>query len=70
MQREVLDGVPFWCDKENKVYAYDTVHPPLYLGTKTAAGGVTLIPGWREAYSQRLSTWRAELKPRGRKPKS
>jgi hypothetical protein len=24
MQREVLDGVPFWCDKENKVYAYDT----------------------------------------------
>lgn len=70
MQREVLDGVPFWCDKENKVYAYDTVQPPLFLGTKTATGGVALIAGWRDAYSQRLSTWRTELKPRGRKPKS
>lgn len=70
MQREVLDGVPFWCDKENRVYAYDTVQPPLHLGTKTATGGVVLISGWREAYSQRLATWRAELKSRSRKPKS
>ena len=70
MQREVLNGIPFWCDKENKVYAYDTIQPPLYLGKKTAAGGVDLIPTWREAYNQRLTSWRSDLKPRGRKPKS
>ncbi len=71
MQREVINGIPFFCDKANKLYIFDPHAAPgtpsFQVGTKTA-DGYQLNEGWEQKFQERLSTWRTELKPRSRKP--
>ena len=75
MQREVIHGIPFLCDKTNKLYVYEpstgtgpgASTTPFQIGTKTA-DGYQLIDGWEQKFQERLTSWRAELKSRSRKP--
>ena len=71
MQREVINGIPFLCDKAGKLYVYEpTPSPsttPLQIGTKTA-DGFQLIDGWEQRFQDRLTSWRNDLKPHSRKP--
>jgi hypothetical protein len=69
MQREVVDGIPYWTDKKN-LYYYD-VNPAapktLLLGTKTADGW-KLIDEWEQQLVGPLNQFRADLVSRSRKP--
>ncbi len=71
MQREVIHGIPFLCDKANKLYMYEPYSAPgttpFQIGTKTTEG-YQLIDGWEQKFQERLSSWRNEVKPRSRKP--
>lgn len=70
MQREVIDGIPYWTDKKN-LYYYD-VNPDapktLLLGTKTAEGEWKLIDNWEQQLAAPLAQFRADLVARSRKP--
>lgn len=71
MQREVIDGIPFWCDKENNLYYYDinTAAPKnILIGTKTAANTANLRADWEQQIASILAQYRAETVPRTRKP--
>jgi len=70
MQREVIDGIPFWRDKEN-LYYYDvnsSAAKTILLGTKTADGAAKLCEGWEQQLAETLTKFRAEAAPRSRKP--
>jgi hypothetical protein len=70
MQREVIDGIPFWCDKEN-LYYYDvnaSAPKTILLGTKAADGTAKLREGWEQHLAEILTKFRAEAAPRSRKP--
>ena len=71
MQREVIDGIPYWCDKEKNLYYYDvnpTVSKTILLGTKSAEGGAVLRADWQQQLASTLDKFRAEAAPRSRKP--
>jgi hypothetical protein len=69
MQREVIDGIPFFIDKENKLYYYDPKQSsPLFLGTKTADGNAELIPNWKFVLHDFLVKFRTDTLSRSRKP--
>jgi hypothetical protein len=71
MQREVINGIPFVCDKANKLYIFDPHAAPgtapFQIGTKTT-DGYQLNEGWEQKFQERLTAWRTDLKPRSRKP--
>jgi hypothetical protein len=70
MQRKVLQGVPYWVDAQNKIYAYtqnDTTY--LCLGTYSPeTEKVTLLPNWKELYTQKLMEYRTSAQARARLP--
>jgi hypothetical protein len=71
MQREVINGVPFLCDKSNKLYVFEPNAVPgtplFHIGTKKG-DGYELLPNWEQSFQQHLTTWRQGLKPHSRKP--
>jgi hypothetical protein len=70
MQREVVDGIPFWTDKKSLFY-YDvdpTVPKTILLGTKSAEGTLKLNDGWEQQLTAALEQFRANTVPRSRKP--
>ena len=71
MQREVIDGIPFWCDKDKNLYYYD-VNPAapktILLGSKAADGTAKLHDNWEHKLSDTLNQYRAAVSPRSRKP--
>ena len=69
MQREVVDGIPFWTDKKN-LYYYD-VDPKapktILLGAKSD-GTLKLNDDWEQQLAAALIQFRADTVPRSRKP--
>ena len=68
MQREVIHGIPFWCDKENRVYYYNAFStasetPKLCLGTREK-----LHDNWEALLATHLTNYRETTKSRSRKP--
>lgn len=70
MQREVIDGVPYWSDKERNVYYFDINADPkaILLGTKSAEGKLNLLPNWEQQLAESLSKFRGTVVGRSRKP--
>ena len=72
MQREVVDGIPFWTDKKSLFY-YD-VDPAgpktILLGTKSPDGTLKLNDGWEQQLAASLEQFRVNTVPRSRKPAS
>jgi hypothetical protein len=70
MQREVVDGIPFWTDKKN-LYYYDVdpkVPKTILLGAKSADGTLKLNDNWEQQLAAALVQFRADTVPRSRKP--
>lgn len=68
MQREVIHGIPFWCDKENRIYYYNAFStaaetPKLCLGTREK-----LVDNWEELLASKLADYRENISARSRKP--
>jgi hypothetical protein len=72
MQREILDGIPFWTDKDGNFYYYDAsagaIPKALKLGTKAADGSIKFVDNYRELLDPSLAAYRASLSTRSRKP--
>ena len=70
MQREVVDGIPFWTDKKNLFYYdVDPLTPKtILLGTKSAEGTLKLNDGWEQQLAAALEQFRTNTVPRSRKP--
>jgi hypothetical protein len=70
MQREVVDGIPFWTDKKSLFY-YDvdpTGPKTILLGTKSPEGTLKLNDGWEQHLAGALEQFRLNTVPRSRKP--
>ena len=68
MQRQTIDGVPYWTDKHNTVFVWDTEAPPFRIGTyDPASKRVTFDDGHLDKLTDRLSLWRSKQHPRARK---
>lgn len=67
MQRKVFQGVPYWVDAAQKIYAYDPKETTgtLWLGT-VKDEKVTLREGWQEIYQPKLDEFRGSNTTRPR----
>ena len=69
MQKEILQGIPFWKDKANILYSYELDKKNLLaLGTYDPIKlSYTLKEDWKKLYQAKLSEYRDTLKNRERK---
>jgi len=68
MQRQTIDGVPYWIDKHNTVFVWDTEAQPLRIGTyDPTSKHVSYDDGHFEKLADRLSLWRSNQRARPRK---
>ena len=73
MQRKVLQGIPFWLDGQNRIYAYDPQDQtnPLWLGVyDPQTEKVTLREDWRQAYQAKIEAYRTSAQSRSRIPQT
>jgi hypothetical protein len=72
MQKKIIQGIPFWVDAQNRVFAFETKElpsNPLWLGTyNPQTEKVELLSNWREAYAQTLEDYHKKAAPRARVP--
>jgi hypothetical protein len=70
MQREVVDGIPFWTDKKT-LYYYD-VNPnspkTIAIGTKSPDGTLKLNDNWEQHLAASLNQFHTDTVARSRKP--
>jgi len=68
MQRQLLDGIPYFLDKHNTIYAWDSEAAPYRLGSyDPKTKHITYDDGIIDGLTDRLSSWRAKQFPRPRK---
>ena len=68
MQRQIVDGVPYFLDKHNAVFLWDSETAPYRLGTyNPKTKHVTYDHGIIDGLADRLSTWRSKQVARPRK---
>ena len=69
MQKEVIEGVPYWKDKSNNIYCFEPDKKNLIvLGTyNPEKDTIALKDNWKELYQSKLDDYRKNLKNRERK---
>lgn len=69
MQKEIVQGIPFWRDKNNNLYSFEIDKKNLIQLGKFDPATETYIlsDNWKELYSSKLSEFRTNLKNRDRK---
>jgi hypothetical protein len=67
MQKEVLEGVPYWKDKADILYTFELDKKNLIAIGSYKEGKVVLKDNWEELYSSKLGSFRENLKNRERK---
>jgi hypothetical protein len=69
MQKEIVEGLPFWKDKSNILYSFEPDKKNLIvLGTyNSETNTITLKDNWKQLYQQKLDDYRKNLKKRERK---
>jgi len=68
MQKEIVQGVPFWKDKSNNLYTFEPDKKNLLLiGTYNTNETYTLKDNWQALYSERLDNYRKNMIKRERK---
>ena len=69
MQKEVVQGIPFWKDKSNNLHSFEPDKKNLLaLGTYDSVKETyTLKEDWKSLYSERIKAYRENLKHRERK---
>ena len=71
MNRKVIQGIPYWVDTQNRIYAYDPADTTnfLWLGSCSVTfETVELRADLESAYSEKLAKFRSSHQPRDRKP--
>ena len=72
-KKEILQGIPFWVDGQNRVFAFENKETPgtLHLGTyNPQTKQLQLREDWKEVYEPRLQEYRRSLLARARVPPS
>jgi hypothetical protein len=70
MKKEIIQGIPFWVDKDRRIFAFEGKElpaDPLWLGTCDA--GLTKIElraDWQTAYQEKLEKYRQSATARPR----
>lgn len=69
MQKEIIEGIPYWKDKHNTVFSFESDKKNLLeLGTYNPTTELlTLKADWLQQYQSKLSIYREGLKQRERK---
>ena len=67
MQKEVLEGVPYWKDKSNNLFTFEIDKKNLIQIGSVKDGKVELKSNWEELYSSKLIQFREGLTNRDRK---
>jgi len=71
MQRQIIHGIPYFVDKSNNLYLWDTEQPAYSIGTyDPKSQSITFNPNHQEGLQGCLATWRSKQVPRSRKPAS
>lgn len=70
--KKLIQGIPFWLDTTNRVYAFETKDTPsntIWLGTyNPETEKIDFQPAWREAYAANLEEYRTKAISRARVP--
>ncbi len=68
MQRQIIQGVPYFTDKSNKVYTWDLEADPILIGTYNGdTKTVTFTENHLAKLTDRLKVWRLSQVGRPRK---
>jgi hypothetical protein len=69
MQKEIVQGIPFWKDKSNNLYTFETDKKTAILigAYNTATETYTLKDNWVQIYQSKLDEHRKNLIKRDRK---
>ena len=69
MQKEIVQGIPFWRDKSNNLYSFEPDKKNLIaIATfNHTTETYTLKDNWQELYSEKLDSYRKNLIKRDRK---
>ena len=69
MQKEIVQGVPYWKDKSNNLYSFEIDKKNLIqLGSfDQESQTIRLKEGWKDIYQTKLEEYRNTLKNRERK---
>jgi hypothetical protein len=69
MQKEIVQGVPFWKDKSNNLYSFEPDKKnTVQIGTfNSVTETYTLKDNWQALYSEKLDNYRKNLIKRERK---
>lgn len=74
MKKEIIQGIPFWLDAQNRVFAFEGKEAPahpLWLGTyNTQTKKVELRTDWEAAYQEKLTDYRQKSAARPRVPEA
>jgi hypothetical protein len=68
MQRQIIQGIPYFVDKKNNLYTWDLEAEPQLIGTYNAeSNSVTFAENHLSKLTDRLQAWRAAQVSRPRK---
>ena len=74
MKKELIQGIPFWVDAQNRIFAFEGKEVPtnpLWLGSyNTQTKKIDLRADWQAAYEEKLSEYRRSTAPRARVPQA
>jgi len=72
-KKEIIQGIPFWVDTQNRFFAFENKETPgtLHLGTyNPQTKALQLREDWKEVYEPKLQEYRRSLQARARVPPS
>lgn len=68
MERVIANGVPYFTDKQTRLYTWDTEATPQLIGTyNPTADTVAYESNHLDKLTERLQDWRTKQQPRDRK---
>jgi hypothetical protein len=69
MQRQLIHGVPYFVNAQNKLYTWDTEAEPQHIGTyNPSTDTISYVADIQSKLAGRLQSWREQQNPRPRKP--
>lgn len=72
MKKEVIQGIPFWLDAQNRIFAFEGKEvpaTPLWLGSyNPTTQKIELRTDWEAAYKDKLEAFRKNSVARARVP--
>lgn len=68
MQRQIIDGIPYFVDAQNRLFNWDTEATPQHIGAyDPATKRITFLDNYLAPLADRLQDWRGKQQPRLRK---